>query len=415
MIYKQAQIDKFLKRPDNSLRAVLVYGSNEGLMAEQVKNFTKAICDDVNDPFRVAYLNGADVNADPGILFGEYGSQSLMGGRRVIVVRDADNNLTKNLKSLFETTKSDALLIISSGSLNKKSSLVKLGEDSEDMAVIPCYEDRDEDIYGAARTKFVEGGYTIGNEALQILCARLSNDRKSSMGEIDKLMTYMGDRKNITTEDVVAIISDNSASTADDVCYYVAGGQTEKALASFTKLLNEGSEPISIIRNVTYHFNKLMTYMGDRKNITTEDVVAIISDNSASTADDVCYYVAGGQTEKALASFTKLLNEGSEPISIIRNVTYHFNKLLTCLGMVEQGETVDKALMRLTPPIIFFRKSSFKMQVSLWPKERLFSVLELLYKCERDCKSTNMPVEEIVSYTLMQIGSAAAKLNRRGY
>ena len=58
MIYKQAQIDKFLKRPDNSLRAVLVYGSNEGLMAEQVKNFTKAICDDVNDPFRVAYLNG---------------------------------------------------------------------------------------------------------------------------------------------------------------------------------------------------------------------------------------------------------------------------------------------------------------------------------------------------------------------
>jgi DNA polymerase III delta subunit len=83
--------------------------------------------------------------------------------------------------------------------------------------------------------------------------------------------------------------------------------------------------------------------------------------------------------------------------------------------MVEQGETVDKALMRLTPPIIFFRKSSFKMQVSLWPKERLFSVLELLYKCERDCKSTNMPVEEIVSYTLMQIGSAAAKLNRRGY
>lgn len=345
MIYKQAQIDKFLKRPDNSLRVVLVYGSNEGLMAEQVKNFTKAICDDVNDPFRVAYLNGADVNADPGILFGEYGSQSLMGGRRVIVVRDADNNLTKNLKSLFETTKSDALLIISSGSLNKKSSLVKLGEDSEDMAVIPCYEDRDEDIYGAARTKFVEGGYTIGNEALQILCARLSNDRKSSMGEIDKLMTYMG----------------------------------------------------------------------DRKNITTEDVVAIISDNSASTADDVCYYVAGGQTEKALASFTKLLNEGSEPISIIRNVTYHFNKLLTCLGMVEQGETVDKALMRLTPPIIFFRKSSFKMQVSLWPKERLFSVLELLYKCERDCKSTNMPVEEIVSYTLMQIGSAAAKLNRRGY
>jgi len=53
VIYKQVQIDKFLKRPDNSLRAVLVYGSNEGLMSEYVKSFTKAICPDVNDQFRV--------------------------------------------------------------------------------------------------------------------------------------------------------------------------------------------------------------------------------------------------------------------------------------------------------------------------------------------------------------------------
>ncbi len=345
MIYKQAQIDKFLKRPDSAIRVVLIYGTNEGLVAEYVKGFTKSVCEDINDPFRVAYLDGADVNADPGILFGEYSSQSLMGGQRVVVVRNADNNLTKHLKSLLETNKTDTLLVISSSSLNKKSSLVKLGEESDDFAVVPCYEDRDEDIYGAVRVKLVDSGYTIGNEALQLLCARLSNDRKSSMGEIDKLMTYTG----------------------------------------------------------------------DRKNITPEDIVAVISDNSASTADDVCYFVASGQTEKALAAFKKLLNEGSEPISIIRNVTYHFNKILTCMGMTEQGETIDKALMRLSPPIIFFRKNSFKTQVSLWPKERLFSVLELLYKCERDCKTSNMPVEDMVSFTLMQIGSAAAKLSRRGY
>lgn len=345
MIFKQVQIDKFLKRPDSSIKAVLIYGTNEGLVAEYVKSFVKSVCEDVNDPFRVAYLNGADVNADSGILFGEYGSQSLMGGQRVVVVSDVDNNLTKVIKSLFETTKSDTLLILYSGSLNKKSSLVKVGEDSEDIAVIPCYEDRDEDIFAAARAKFVEGGYTLGNDALQVLCSRLSNDRKSSMSEIDKLMTYVG----------------------------------------------------------------------DRKNITLDDVTKVISDNSASSGDDVCYYAASGQVAKALASYDKLLNEGNEPISIIRSVTYHFNKLLTCMGYMEQGETIDKALMKLTPLVIFFRKNTFKSQVSLWPKDKLFSVLELLYKCERDCKTTNMPVEEIASYTLMQIASAAAKLNRRGY
>ena len=74
------------------------------------------------------------------------------------------------------------------------------------------------------------------------------------------------------------------------------------------------------------------------------------------------------------------------------------------------GDTVDKAVFKLQPRIIFFRESSFKRQVSIWPREKLLSVLELLYKCERDCKTTNMPVVEIVSYTLMQISSAARKL-----
>lgn len=345
MIFKQVQTDKFLKKPDNSLKCVVVYGSNEGLQAEYVKKFTAAISPDLYDPFRVVYLNGGDVNADPGMLFGEYNGQSLMGGRRVVVIRDADNNLTKHLKTLFDGSVSDTLVIISSSSLNKSSSLVKLATESDDFALIACYEDRDEDIFSTAKAMFVENGFTINNEALQLLCSRLSNDRKSNLGEIDKLITYMG----------------------------------------------------------------------DRKNITVDNVVSIISDNSASNTDDVCYFAAGGYAEKALAAYVKLLNEGSEPISIIRSLTYHFNKILSCMAVMEQGETLDKAMYKLTPRVIFFRESSFKRQVSIWPKDKVFGVLDLLYKCEKDCKTTNMPVDEIVSYTLMQIASAAAKLGRSPY
>ena len=303
MQFKQAQIDKYLKKPDDVLRCAVIYGSNEGLQAEYVKKFTTAVCPDPYDPFRVVYLNGSDVNGDPGILFGEYNGQSLMGGRRVVIVRDGDNNLTKHVKALLENNVSDTLLIVSSGSLNKKSSLVRLAEENENMAAIACYEDRDEDIFNSTRAKFIENGITIGNEALQLLCARLSNDRMSNSGEIEKLITYLGDHKNVTVEDVQKIISDASSSSGDDVCFAAAGGYADKALAAFNKLV-----------------------------------------------------------------------------------------------------------FKLQPRIIFFRESSFKRQVSIWPREKLLSVLELLYKCERDCKTTNMPVVDIVSYTLMQISSAARKL-----
>ena len=341
MIYKAAQIDKYLKKPDTNVKGFLVYGSNEGLIAEYVRKLIFTVSQDLYDPFSVAYLNGADINSDVGALVAEYNSRSLMGGRRVVVVKDADNNLTKHLKPLLEVNNPDALLVIYSSSLNKKSSLVSLAEKEETLAAIACYEDRDEDIFATARAKFIESGVTINNEALQLLCARLSADRKTNLGEIDKLITYIGDKKNVTPEDIKAAIADQSSS---------------------------------------------------------------------SSGEDICYYAAGGYAEKALAALQRSLNEGEEPISLVRALGYHFNKLILCKSFEEKGDSADMAINKLTPKLLFYRVSAFKRQLAVWPKDKLFGVLDLLYKCEKDCKTTNMPTQEVLTYTLLQISSAAAKL-----
>ena len=340
MIYKAAQIEKYLKKPEPQIKGFLVYGSNEGLVDEYVRKLILSVSADLYDPFCVVYLNGAEVNSDPGLMISEYNSRSLMGGRRVIVIKDADNNLTKHLKALLESYDSDTLLVISSSSLNKKSSLVSLAEGNDNLAAVACYEDRDEDIFATARSRFIEAGITINNEALQLLCARMSNDRKTNLGEIEKLITYIG----------------------------------------------------------------------DRKNVTPEDIRAVIADQSSSSSEDICYYTAGGYSEKAQAALQKMLNEGEEPVSITRSLTYHFNRLLTCQAAMEKGESIDAAVNKLVPRLLFYRVSSFKRQLAIWPKDRLFSVLELLYKCEKDCKTTNMPAVEILSYAILQVASAASKL-----
>lgn len=342
MNFKPADIARYLKTPDLSVKCVVIFGSNEGMIADYSRQFAQTVCSDLNDAFQVVQLSMDVLDKDIGVLFGEYNARSLMGGRRVIIIRDGNNNLTAHLKNLFKDSTSDTLVIITSSSLNTKSSLVTFAKDSSDCALISCYDDREENIFSFAKEYLVKSGVTINQDAMQLLCARLSSDRKASSGELDKLITYLG----------------------------------------------------------------------TRRHVELEDIRTAISDTSESSHEDMCYFVAGGKTEKALEAYTELLHQGEEPVSLVRSLIYHFLKLLECVASMEQGTSADGVASSLRPPLMFFRKSDFVMQLKIWKRAALLDVLELLYRAERDCKTTNYPSEEVLSYTLMQISGAAKRLSR---
>lgn len=336
MKFKAVQIDNFVKHPDAAIKAILVYGSNEGLVRDTIKRLAKSVCNDLQDAFQVAELSGDAVTADFGLLYGEYNGQSLMGGRRVIIVRDAGNDLSKELRKMLDASKSPNLLLLSgAASLNSKSSLVKLADDSGDMAVFACYDDKNEDIASVLRKM----GLTFEPAALQLLYARLSNDRMINLNELDKLAIYMGEAKNVTPEIVGKIISDASDSSVEDICYAALEG------------------------------NKI----------------------------------------KALAFYNRYLNEGCEPVLLVRSLMYQLMKLLLCRAGIENGESADVAMQRLTPRIIFYRAEGFKRQLSCWSRDKLLRALELVFEAEKNCKTTNMPAAEIVSMTLLRLAAAAKR------
>ncbi|MCI7420829.1 MAG: DNA polymerase III subunit delta [Alphaproteobacteria bacterium] len=340
MNFKQAQLESFCKNPNPEIKCVILFGSNEGTIALLQKKCAEAVCGDVQDAFRYAALEMSEISKDGQEIYAEYYAQSLMGGRRAVVVKNADNNLAAVLKNLIPDAKSDNLLIVCSSSLNTKSSLITWAKDRADVIIVGCYDDREENIAESAAALLRAQGLTFDTAALQVLCSRLSPDRKVNQGEIEKLAMYLGERKNVTIADVKAAVSD------------VAGANYE----------------------------------------------------------DFCYYVAGGEVLKSCAMFERLLKEGEEPAVIIRQLTYHFNKLLGCAALLEQGKSVEDAVKSLRPPLMFYRKDAFKNQLKIWQRERLLGALSMLYDCERDCKTTNLPAEQIASYCVMRISGAARKL-----
>jgi len=83
------QAEAFLRKPDPKIRAVVVYGNDDGLVAERGTQLAKTVCEDLKDPFRVVDIAGEALKGDPARLADEFGAMSLMGGRRVIRVRPA--------------------------------------------------------------------------------------------------------------------------------------------------------------------------------------------------------------------------------------------------------------------------------------------------------------------------------------
>jgi DNA polymerase-3 subunit delta len=281
-----------------------------------------------------------NVAKDGGEVYAEFHAQSLMGGRRAIVVQGADNNLTPMLKKMLPETPSENLLILSSSVYNTKSALITWAKERRDILTVGCYEDREGDIMQEAAAMLREKGLVADNATLQVLCARLSPDKRINQSEIDKLEMYLGERKSVTIADVQNAVCDT------------AGASTE----------------------------------------------------------DLCYFVAGGEIKKALNIFNRLLKEGEEPASLVRSVEYHFANLLESTAKIANGQTVDAATASLR--LMFYRKPEFLKQLRMWNKEHLLSALSMLYECERDCKSNNIPADEVAGYTFLRLAKFGAKLRQ---
>ena len=221
------------------------------MIADYTSQLAKSVCPDLNDAFLVVAFSMDNLEKDIGQLYGEYNAQSLLGGRRVIIIKDGNNNLTAHLKALFKDSSSDTLIIVSSSSINTKSSLVTFAKDNPEIGLISCYDDREGSIYSFTKDYLETNGITIAQDAMQLLCARLSADRKASTGELEKLVTYLGTRRNIVLEDVKSAISDTSCSSQEDLCYFTASGDSVKAIEAYRELLHEGEEPVSLTSNLT--------------------------------------------------------------------------------------------------------------------------------------------------------------------
>jgi DNA polymerase-3 subunit delta len=208
------QVEAFLKKPDPKIRGVVVYGNDDGLIAERAVALAKTVCEDLKDPFRVVDISGDMLKGDPARLADEFGAMSMLGGRRVIRVRPAGEESVAAL---------------------------------ENLAAAPAGD-----------------GLGVDPDALDWIVERLGGDRGQSRSEVDKLLLYKeGDgSKTIALGDALAVLGDTAAIGIDNVIAATFDGELVALDRALDRVFAEGGNPVQLVRALQRHADQLHLVAG---------------------------------------------------------------------------------------------------------------------------------------------------------
>ena len=339
------RIEGFLADPDPAVTAVLIFGRDHGLVRERAERLTRAVLGAEADPFSIAELSAASLKDDPARLLDEAAALSFTGGRRVVRLGEATDSATGTIEALLSSGTVEAQVVIEAGDLGPRSTLRRLCEGAPNAVALPCYADEGTGLEAVIRESLACHDLRATPDAMAYLAANLGADRMVTRSELDKLALYSANAREVTLDDVVASVGDNTVMTLEDLAFAASGG-----------------DPAGLARSLERSFE-----------------------------------------------------EGVSPVAALRAVMRHLQRLHLASGLIAAGRSTEDAIKSLRPPVFFKRDADVRAQLRIWSTEALTNGLSMLTEAEIQCKTTGMPESVIASQALMRLAAQSrARARTRG-
>ncbi|MFO1060240.1 MAG: DNA polymerase III subunit delta [Dongiaceae bacterium] len=159
---------------------------------------------------------------------------------------------------------------------------------------------------------------------------------------------------------------------------------------------------------------KLALYAGGQAApLSLAEVVACIGDGAGLAVDELALAVADGEPAAVDRALARELADGGAPISLLRAVSRHFQRLHLVVGMMAEGAGLERALSALRPPLFIRVRDRFVRQAGRWSPAELAQALDRLLAAELACKRTGAPDEAILWRALTEIARARPRDRRR--
>lgn len=198
----------------------------------------------------------------------------------------------------------------------------------------------------------------------------------------------------------IACYKDDAAQMANFISQYLKRNNMEFAKeVAFLLAENLPANQLLVINEL----EKLITYKADDSDIGVEDVIACIGNASEIAYDDICRAVVDGNSKVIQASISKMQAEDINFVMIIRILLKFFLRVLEVKGKIKiSGDSVDRAISGLAPPVFFKQKDNLIHAVSKLDDRKVMQYIDELTNLELLCKKGKFD-PQILTFNLLTL------------
>jgi len=209
MILKYFELNKI---NFNKINFLLFHGKNEGYKQEEIKKIKEKL------KIKITNYDEKQILENTDDFFGKSLNKSFFDEKEIILINRCSDKIIKVVENLVEKDVTDMTFIFNSEMLDKKSKLRNLFEKSKSQLVsVAFYPDTNEILSKIAQKIFKEKKISLSNEYINFITDKCAGDRKNLFNEIEKIQSYLKDKKNITNDEIFKLVNLSENHSINDL------------------------------------------------------------------------------------------------------------------------------------------------------------------------------------------------------
>lgn len=237
----------------------LFVGKEDFLVDECVGQIVHGLVPGEMKGFNLDVMYGS--KADAKEVVAHAASYPMMGERRVVIVKEFEKMVVGDSAKevvgnyLLHPLESTCLVLVTEEPDFRKRPFTDLKKVAKIFSCEPLYDNQVPAwISARIRTK----GSNASLDACRLLQAYIGNSLRSLDNELDKLLIYIGERKEIIPEDIASVVGASRGFTIFDLQNCIGKKDVKGAMTVLARMLEAGENPQMIIVMLTRFFSILL-------------------------------------------------------------------------------------------------------------------------------------------------------------